>query len=74
MFETHTKNRENQNQTIFVCDCSFFENVDRLARPDYVPTEADALTVRARTTGIVEVRFVVHFVFFLFIVVDVLIV
>lgn len=34
---------------------SFFSQIDRLSTADYMPTERDALTVRARTTGIIEV-------------------
>jgi len=36
-----------------------FENIDRLAASDWVPTNDDILHFRARTTGIVEITFVV---------------
>eukprot|EP01117_Protostelium_nocturnum_P016687 TRINITY_DN666_c0_g1_i1.p1 TRINITY_DN666_c0_g1~~TRINITY_DN666_c0_g1_i1.p1 ORF type:complete len:356 (-),score=71.97 TRINITY_DN666_c0_g1_i1:176-1243(-) len=34
-----------------------FDNVERMASPDYIPTKDDVLHVRARTTGIVEISF-----------------
>lgn len=37
--------------------CSFFENMNRIIAPLYVPTEADVLRVRVRTCGIVETHF-----------------
>mmetsp|Transcript_8725 Transcript_8725/g.21992 ORF Transcript_8725/g.21992 Transcript_8725/m.21992 type:complete len:359 (-) Transcript_8725:33-1109(-) len=37
----------------------FFENIDRLAEPDYCPSEQDVLRARARTTGISELLFTV---------------
>lgn len=36
---------------------SFFEEVKRVAAPDYVPNEADVLRARTKTTGIYETRF-----------------
>lgn len=36
---------------------SFFEEVTRLAAPNYIPTEADVLRARTKTTGIYETRF-----------------
>jgi guanine nucleotide-binding protein G(i) subunit alpha len=36
---------------------SFFENVMRLAEDNYIPTEADVLRARTRTTGIEEAKF-----------------
>ncbi|XP_075880402.1 guanine nucleotide-binding protein G(o) subunit alpha-like isoform X2 [Nelusetta ayraudi] len=35
----------------------FFENMNRIIAPKYVPTEADVLRVRVRTCGIVETQF-----------------
>ncbi|KAK6442121.1 Guanine nucleotide-binding protein alpha-2 subunit, partial [Oleoguttula sp. CCFEE 5521] len=35
----------------------FFDEVDRIAAPDYIPTEADVLRARTKTTGIYETRF-----------------
>ena len=37
--------------------CSFFDEVKRIAEPDYIPTEADVLRARTKTTGIYETRF-----------------
>jgi guanine nucleotide-binding protein G(i) subunit alpha len=36
---------------------SFFDEVGRIASPDYVPHEADVLRARTKTTGIYETRF-----------------
>ena len=36
---------------------SFFDEVKRIAAPDYIPTEADVLRARTKTTGIYETRF-----------------
>lgn len=36
---------------------SFFDEVDRIAAADYIPTEADVLRARTKTTGIYETRF-----------------
>jgi len=35
----------------------FFDEVKRIASPDYIPTEADVLRARTKTTGIYETRF-----------------
>ncbi|XP_072550247.1 guanine nucleotide-binding protein G(o) subunit alpha-like [Salminus brasiliensis] len=35
----------------------FFENMGRIITPKYVPTEADVLRVRVRTSGIIETQF-----------------
>lgn len=36
---------------------SFFDEVNRIAGPDYIPTEEDVLRARTKTTGIYETRF-----------------
>ncbi|GAB7348962.1 hypothetical protein MBLNU459_g7948t2 [Dothideomycetes sp. NU459] len=36
---------------------SFFDEVSRIAQPDYCPTEPDVLRARTKTTGIYETRF-----------------
>jgi hypothetical protein len=36
---------------------SFFDEVTRIASEDYIPTEADVLHARVKTTGIYETRF-----------------
>lgn len=38
-------------------ECSFFDEVLRIAGPDYIPIEADVLRARTKTTGIYETRF-----------------
>jgi len=38
----------------------YFDNVDRLAERNYVPTEHDVLRSRAKTTGIIETEFQVE--------------
>jgi len=35
----------------------YFDNIERLAAPDYVPTVDDVLRSRAKTTGIIEIEF-----------------
>lgn len=36
---------------------SFFDEVHRITSPDYLPTEADVLRARTKTTGIYETKF-----------------
>jgi hypothetical protein len=36
---------------------SFFDEVERIADPNYVPIESDVLRARTKTTGIYETRF-----------------
>jgi hypothetical protein len=36
---------------------SFFDNLSRIADPDYLPTNDDILRARVTTTGIIETRF-----------------
>lgn len=36
---------------------SFFEEALRISSPEYIPTEADVLRARTKTTGIYETRF-----------------
>lgn len=36
---------------------SFFEQAQRIVRPDYLPNEMDVLRARTKTTGIYETRF-----------------
>ena len=38
---------------------SYFESIDRLSSPDYVPNEQDVLRSRVKTTGITETKFAV---------------
>ena len=36
---------------------SFFEEVERISDPNYIPIESDVLRARTKTTGIYETRF-----------------
>jgi len=36
---------------------SFFEEVERIVKPGYLPSEDDVLRARTKTTGIYETRF-----------------
>lgn len=36
---------------------SFFDEVNRIADPNYIPIESDVLRARTKTTGIYETRF-----------------
>jgi guanine nucleotide-binding protein subunit alpha len=36
---------------------SFFENINRISKPEYVPNEQDVLRARLKTTGITEIKF-----------------
>ena len=36
---------------------SFFDEVTRIADPNYIPIESDVLRARTKTTGIYETRF-----------------
>jgi guanine nucleotide-binding protein G(i) subunit alpha len=36
---------------------SFFDSIDRIADPNYIPTTLDVLKARIKTTGISEIRF-----------------
>ncbi|CAJ0950258.1 unnamed protein product, partial [Mesorhabditis belari] len=42
----------------------FFDSIDRISNPSYRPTEQDVLLTRIKTTGIVEVEFVIKKVHF----------
>lgn len=49
---------ENQNLNSFFCFFfSFLDDLSRLGKKDYMPTEQDILRTRVKTTGIVEVHF-----------------
>ncbi|KIN08447.1 hypothetical protein OIDMADRAFT_109991 [Oidiodendron maius Zn] len=49
---------ERQNE-FYLMDSApyFFDEVNRIADPEYIPTEADVLRARTKTTGIYETRF-----------------
>eukprot|EP01102_Stenamoeba_stenopodia_P013014 TRINITY_DN415_c0_g6_i1.p1 TRINITY_DN415_c0_g6~~TRINITY_DN415_c0_g6_i1.p1 ORF type:complete len:351 (+),score=84.43 TRINITY_DN415_c0_g6_i1:293-1345(+) len=42
------------------CAAYYFDNIERIAKPDYLPSEQDLLRSRAKTTGIVEICFTVQ--------------
>lgn len=37
--------------------CSYLSDLERIEKPDYLPTEQDILRARAPTTGIIEYPF-----------------
>ena len=37
--------------------CSYLDNIEQIAKPDYLPTLQDILRVRVPTTGIIEYPF-----------------
>lgn len=39
--------------------CSFFERVEEISQPDYVPSIEDVLKVRVRTSGIVAEEYII---------------
>lgn len=39
------------NKANSICTYSFFNQMDRLFQPDYVPTDADIIHCRIKTTG-----------------------
>jgi len=51
---------ERQNEFQLNDSAEYYLNaIDRLAAPDYIPTEQDVLRSRAKTTGVIETEFVV---------------
>jgi len=38
---------------------SYFDNIDRIAQPDYMPNDQDVLRSRVKTTGITETTFII---------------
>lgn len=51
-------------QILFFLFFSYFENMDRLCSPKFVPTATDVLRARVRTTGIIETCFKINTVLF----------
>lgn len=48
------------NLTYMVCvrvPISYLNDLERIAKPDYIPTQQDVLRTRVKTTGIVETHF-----------------
>jgi guanine nucleotide-binding protein G(i) subunit alpha len=39
---------------------SYFEAIERIMQPNYIPSEMDVLRARAKTTGVVETDFEVR--------------
>lgn len=37
--------------------CSYLNDLERIAKSDYIPTQQDVLRTRVKTTGIVETHF-----------------
>lgn len=40
-----------------IVSCSFFDILDQIAQPGYIPSEEDVIRVRIQTTGIFESLF-----------------
>lgn len=40
-------------------DCSYFDSINRIAQPDYLPNDQDVLRSRVKTTGITETTFII---------------
>lgn len=40
-----------------VCVVSYLNDLERIAKADYIPTQSDVLRTRVKTTGIVETHF-----------------
>jgi guanine nucleotide-binding protein G(i) subunit alpha len=38
---------------------SYFDSIDRIAQPDYIPNDQDVLRSRVKTTGITETTFII---------------
>ena len=38
---------------------SYFDSIDNISRPDYIPTDQDVLRSRVKTTGITETTFLI---------------
>ena len=53
MYMTHVASQ----RVLLTDNTSFFDNIDRLAQPDYVPTEQDVLRSRNKTEGMLETWF-----------------
>jgi hypothetical protein len=45
--------------TVAYISCSYFDNIDRIAQPDYMPNDQDVLRSRVKTTGITETTFII---------------
>jgi hypothetical protein len=39
--------------------CSCLENIERIARPEYVPSPMDVIQTRVRSTGIYDMTFTI---------------
>ena len=48
---------DNNKIITFVHETSYLMEIDRVAAPNYLPTEQDILRVRVPTTGIIEYPF-----------------
>jgi hypothetical protein len=53
--------RESQSKLVWLtCSaCSYFDNIERIAQPDYMPNDQDVLRSRVKTTGITETTFII---------------
>jgi len=51
---------ENKELQILDAASLFFDDIDRISHPDYIPSEQDILRSRTRTTGISEITFTIY--------------
>lgn len=48
----------NMKGVCFLCPLnSYLNDLERISKPDYIPTQQDVLRTRVKTTGIVETHF-----------------
>ena len=52
---------------MFFFKTSYLSDIDRIAAPDYLPTQQDILRVRVPTTGIIEYPFDLDSIIFRFV-------
>ena len=52
---------------MFFLKTSYLSDIDRIAAPDYLPTQQDILRVRVPTTGIIEYPFDLDSIIFRFV-------
>jgi guanine nucleotide-binding protein subunit alpha len=56
---SRTRHRSETATTVLIVCFSYFDAIDRIAQPDYLPTDQDVLRSRVKTTGITETTFII---------------